>query len=152
MLRKNTTPAAVPRTAEVIQLSSRRKPEAGKIKVRQPEGALPQDRFEAFPAKECPELKPKSTALLICYLTDDVKDGDIAAVRVRNETPIGRIRFSGVWIELGEGDYQETYHQSKVEVLGRIVEMQIGDERIAPRSLFRPVREKAKIYQFRRAS
>jgi hypothetical protein len=150
MKRKTSTPIAAPRGAEVIQLSDRRPPQntSDNVTIITPEGALPNDKFHAITIPDRrPDLKARKGALLICYLTDDVRDGDVAAIRVEDcrDITTGKIYFSECYVEVGG----ESFHRSKVEVIGRIVEMQIGGKRIAPRDLFRSIHPIAQIYQFK---
>jgi hypothetical protein len=151
MKRKTSTPKATPRSAEVINLADRRKPEPGEseyLEILMPENSQPDDIFTAIQVQERePDTGARPGDVYICYNTQDVQKGDFALLSIEGA-------------ECGEGGIfdsdacyfyidDEPYHRSKATIVGRVVELRRGPRRITPKIHFRPIRESATIYQFK---
>lgn len=119
-------------------------------RVPLPQGALAQDKFSAIDVKcnhdACvfQRIGTKTGDILICYITDDVKDGDFAHIIKRandgayETVTIGEILFTSTGFEV-DGDYFKT---GEVEIEGRIVEIQRARKHVEPKTYLRPIHSK----------
>lgn len=156
--RKTITPQGLLRQAEVINLADWNKEPSqgdmtvpkGFVKISTPLGAdLDRDNFSSVKANSNhPDIGARRGDRFVIYHTDDVREGDYAALTHEEMAYAGIIEFSEVWIYMDGGKF----HRAKCEILGRAVEIQRNGERITPKMSLRPIREAATVHQFRRCA
>lgn len=152
MKRKPTPPTAEPRSAEIINLAARRQASSTKSESRSyptPEGWQQGDEFTAIHACESARYAGIRVGdVLMCFKTLDVQKGDFAVLEVddgEEGCPYGLFDSDECYYYVDD----ERYHRSITRVKGRVTEIQRAAQRITPKIILRPTRQKAAIYQFK---
>jgi hypothetical protein len=140
-------------TGQLIQLSEfrqRRSPKEDKtIKIRLPEGALPSDSFVAVLMGNDGRWNIRKGDIILLLQTKDIRKGDAVATYDIE----GECYFIGI-LDSDECYYyteDDSFHRSKAYIAGRIIEVRRNGKLIQTTLPLRPLRESAKVYQFKRA-
>jgi hypothetical protein len=144
-------------TGQLIQLSKWRESEpedGGSIQIKLPLGALPSDQLEALTMTDgVREWKVRKGDLAILYITNDIKKGDVVGIRANDkETCMVGIFNSDecyYYLEATRELDEHMFHRAHSQVIGRIVEVRRNGKLIETTLPLRPVREMAKVYQFK---
>lgn len=156
MKRKPSTPKAIPRSAQVINLSDHRKPKSDRstIKVYLPKDSLPTDNFEGLTAsRTVTEWRVREGDLFIIYATKDIEKGDVVCLRSETLTNgvIGILDFDECYYYMQTSAHHEgSIHRAKSQIFGRVVEVQRGGKVIQTTLNLRPLHPLARVYQFKR--
>lgn len=139
-------------TPKVIQLATWRQRSSTKsvkpaVKHADPLGWKEGDSFVAIEAMESYRLYGvRRGDYLMCFETDDVERGDLAALDYgMGYLHYGVFDFDVCYFYIGGG----SYHRSKAQLLGRIVEIQRNGKRIEPKIPLRAIHPTAQVYQFK---